>query len=417
MRIGVNTLPLFPGQIGGMEAYTTNLLTHLTAIDRQHTYYLFVARYNRHLFDAQCQRPNVARVQTLSLQGLRYAERGAAKVVGSVGRRLPRLSRWLVNATASAHMLANIRKHKLDLWFCPLISLAPRHCRLPSVVSIPDLQPEFYPDFFRKDLLEWRRRDLPASCHYAAKVITFSEFSRATIIDRYGVCPEKVHAIPLAAGDEFLLSRDEAALKAVRSKYSLPAQYAFYPANTWPHKNHTTLIKALHVLRAKYGDQLPCVLTGIARGGHHALLKAAEEFDLTGQVRLLGYVEKRDMPLLYRGASFLIFPALFEGFPLPLLEAMASECPVVCSNATSIPEVVGDAALLFDPHDPEAIADTIHQVLTDEGLRRTLVHAGKERCRQFSWERTARETLKVLEEAASIGWHLEAPDHDLAELR
>ncbi len=102
MRIGVNTLPLFPGQIGGMEAYTVNLLTHLTAHDQQHRYYLYVTHYNRDLFKALPQRPNVMHVNTLSLQGLRYAERGAAKVAGSVGQRLPRLSRWLVNATASA---------------------------------------------------------------------------------------------------------------------------------------------------------------------------------------------------------------------------------------------------------------------------------------------------------------------------
>jgi len=137
MRIGINTLPLFPGQIGGMEAYTVNLLTHLMAIDRQHTYYFFVARYNRDLFNAQRQRPNVVTVPTLSLQGLRCAERGAAKVAGSVGRRLPRLSRWLVNAVTDTHMLSNIRRHRIDLWFCPLINLAPRHIHLPSVVCIP----------------------------------------------------------------------------------------------------------------------------------------------------------------------------------------------------------------------------------------------------------------------------------------
>ena len=403
MRIGVNTLPLFPGQIGGMETYTVNLLTHLVAIDRQHTYYLFVARYNRALFEAQCQHPNVAKVQTLSLQGLRYAERGPAKVAGSVGQRLPRLSRWLVNATASAHILANIRRHKLDLWFCPLINLAPSQTRIPSVVCIPDLQPALHPEYYRRDLADWYRKRLPASCREATKIITLSEFSRSTMVERYGISPEKIHAISLAVGDEFLFSKDEAALEAVRSKYNLPAQYAFYPANTWPHKNHTTLLKALHRLRAKYSTQLPCVFTGVARGGHEAFLKAAKELDLAQQVRVLGHVERCDMPLLYRGASFLIFPSLFEGFGLPLLEAMASECPVVCSNAASIPEVVGDAALLFDPHDPEAIADAMHRVLTDAELRRALVQAGRERCRQFFWERTARETLKVLEEAASIG--------------
>ena len=111
------------------------------------------------------------------------------------------------------------------------------------------------------------------------------------------------------------------------------------------------------------------------------------------------------MPLLYRGASFLIFPSLFEGFGFPLLEAMVSGCPVLCSKVASIPEVVGDAALLFDPNDPEEMADSMHRILTDEELRRTLVKAGRERALQFSWERTARETLKVLEEATSIGPH------------
>jgi glycosyltransferase involved in cell wall biosynthesis len=401
MRIGVNTLPLFPGQIGGMETYTFNLLTHLTAIDRQHSYYLFVARYNRALFNFN--HPNVAQVRILSLQGLRYAQRGPARLAGSAGRRLPNLSRWLVNAVASVHMLSSIRKHRIDLWFCPLINLAPRHIHLPSVVSIPDLQPEFYPGFFRDDLLDWSRRRYPASCRDATKVITLSEFSKGTIVDRYGVSPDKVHVIPLAVGEEFLLPHEKSAPEAVKAKYGLPPEYAFYPANTWPHKNHPTLIKALDLLRMKHGRLLPCVLTGVEREGHHALLKAADEHGLTGQVHLLGYVEKRDMPLLYRGASFLIFPSLFEGFGIPLLEAMASDCPVLCSRVASIPEVVADAALFFEPTDPEQIADAMHRILSDEELRRTLVHAGRERTHHFSWERTASETLKVLEEAALRG--------------
>ena len=412
MRIGVNTLPLFPGQIGGMETYANNLLIHLTAIDRQHRYYFFVARYNRHLFNLQ--HPHVVKVRTLSLQGLRYAERGPARLAGNAGRRFPHLSRWLVNAVASADMLYGIRKHKIDLWFCPLINLAPRHVRIPCVVSIPDLLPEFHPEFFRKDLLEWSRKRYPASCRDATKIITLSEFSRSTMADRYGIPLEKIHVIPLAVGGEFYLSQDDLALDAVKAKYDLPSEYAFYPANTWPHKNHPILLKALHLLGVKHGRRLKCVFTGVARGGHDAFLKAAEEYDLTGQIHLLGYVEKRDMPLLYRGARFLVFPSLFEGFGLPLLEAMASDCPVLCSNVASIPEVVGDAALFFDPHDPEAIADTMHRILTDEELRRRLVHAGRERSRYFSWERTARETLKVLEEAHPSGLHTRTSDHDRA---
>ncbi len=405
MRIGVNTIPLYPGQIGGMEMYTTNLLTHLTAIDRQHHYYLFVAGYNRALFDPQFQRANVFRVQTLSLQGLRYSKRAVARLGGFVGRRLPYLSRWLVNAVASAQMMYSIRRHGIDLWFCPLFYLSPPLAHLPSVVSIADLQPEIYPDFFPKDLLVWLRRRYPASCRDATKIITLSEFSRATIIERYGLRPEKVHAISLAVSDEFRLPQEDSAVEAVKARYGLPAEYAFYPANTWPHKNHPTLLKALHRLKTKYCTRLPCVFTGVERGGHQAFLRSVEEHGLTAQVYSLGYVEKCEMPLLYRGASFLIFPSLFEGFGLPLLEAMASGCPVLCSKVASIPEVVGDAALLFDPQDPEEMADSMHQILTDEELRRALVKAGREQSLQFSWDRTARETLKVLEEAASIGTH------------
>jgi len=402
VRIGVNTLPLFPGQIGGMETYTTNLLTHLISLDRQHTYYLFVARYNRHLFADYHAQPNVRLISTVSLQGLRYAERGPAKTVGSVGRRLPRLSRWLVQATANAHMRSNILRHRIGLWFCPLINLAPQVNNLPSVVCIPDLQPELYPDYFKKDLADWYRKRLPASCRAATRILTISEYSRQTIIECYGIDPEKIHVVPLAVGEEFLLQQSEAALQVVREKYGLPSEYAFYPANTWPHKNHATLVRALHLLETRYHIKLNCVFTGVPRGGHAAFLKIAEELGRTDQIRLLGHVERSDIPLLYRGARFLIFPSLFEGFGLPLLEAMASDCPVVCSNATSIPEVAGNATLLFDPHDSEAIADAMYRVLMDEQLRRFLVDAGRARCRQFSWERTACETLKVLEEAASI---------------
>lgn len=401
MRIGVNLLPLFPGQIGGMETYACSLLAHLAAIDRQHHYYLFVARHNQHLFDFP--HPKLTKVRTISLQGFGYATGGLAGLAARVARRIPRLARFVGNTVASADMLRSIRRHGIDLWFCPLIDLAPRHLRLPSVVSVPDLQPEFYPDFFKRDWLEWSRRRYPASCRDSTKVITLSEFSRRTIVERYGVPPEKVHAIPLAMSAEFLLPQDDSAVAAVKAKYALPPDYAFYPANTFPHKNHATLMKAMHLLRTKRGSQLSCVFTGVRRGGHDAFLKAAEDLGLTQQVHVLGYVERRDLPLLYRGARFLVFPSLFEGFGLPLLEAMASDCPVVCSRVAGIPEVVGEAALFFDPHDPEDMADAMHCILTDERLGRSLVQAGRDRCRQFSWERTARETLEVLEEAALVG--------------
>ena len=138
------------------------------------------------------------------------------------------------------------------------------------------------------------------------------------------------------------------------------------------------------------------VCTGGAREAQSAIEAHIVTSGLGGQVRFLGYRPGRDLPALYRGAACLLFPSLFEGFGMPVLEAMASGCPVVCSNTTSLPEIAGDAALLVDPGDPEALAAAVHQLLTDPDLRAELIARGLERAAAFSWPRHTLETIAVL---------------------
>jgi glycosyltransferase involved in cell wall biosynthesis len=192
-------------------------------------------------------------------------------------------------------------------------------------------------------------------------------------------------------------SAEAGADAGVLRSYGLePGAYLFFPAHTWHHKNHRAAIDALRVLRDRHGMNRTLVCTGGAREAQPAIEAQIVKSGMVGRVRFLGYCPERDLPALYRGAACLLFPSLFEGFGMPVLEAMASGCPVVCSNTTSLPEIAGEAALLVDPSDPEAIATAVHRVLTDPDLRAALIARGLRRAATFSWQRHTLETIAVL---------------------
>jgi len=180
----------------------------------------------------------------------------------------------------------------------------------------------------------------------------------------------------------------------------LPEHFIFYPANRWPHKNHDNLLRALVILKKEFHLDIDCVLTGFDYENGYPLRKKIDEYGLNGQVKILGYGTQTEIKQIYKKASMLCFPSLFEGFGLPLLEAMVVGCPVVCSGETSIPEVVGDAAILFDPFNPNDMAKKIHQVWTTPELQKTLVNKGKDQVKKFSAKYLAAHHLEVFRIAA-----------------
>jgi glycosyltransferase involved in cell wall biosynthesis len=269
---------------------------------------------------------------------------------------------------------------------------------LRQVLVVPDIQHEYRPEFFSPEALEERQRVYTGSARRADHICAISEFTRRTVIDKLGIPPEKVTAVLLAADPMFTPRSAEAGADArVLGSYGLePGAYLFFPAHTWHHKNHRAAIDALRVLRDRHGTVRMLVCTGGAREAQPAIEAHIVKSGLGGQVRFLGYCPARELPSFYRGAAGLLFPSLFEGFGMPVLEAMASGCPVVCSNTTSLPEIAGDAALLVDPNDPEALAAAVHQVLTDPDLREQLIARGLQRATAFSWKRHTVETVAVL---------------------
>ena len=391
MRIGINLIPLRPGRMGGAEVYVRDLLAELLARGG-HEYLLVTADDNHDSLPADSER---CRKRIVGRDGaIARPSRPDSRARHWIARGV----RWMRDGRHRSRTLRQlIERERLDVWFCPFTNLEPRPCPAPSVITVYDLQHERFPQFFDAVELGHRQRFYPASCAAADHVIAISEATRRDVLERYGLAPSRVTAIPLAASADFAWRDARAGVAEVRERYGLPPRYIFYPANTWHHKNHVRLIDALDRYRTASGERLPLVLTGVGREGESALAAELDRTGLRDAVRALGFVPRADLPALYAGAACLVFPSLFEGFGIPLVEAMLVGCPIAASRVTSVPEVVADAAVLFDPEDPADMARAISAVVRDPTTAAELVRRGRARAERFSLSSTADLTLELFE--------------------
>ncbi len=361
MRIGVNCINLVD-KIGGLRVYFTSLFDFLLENDTSNDYCFFLKEENLGFLNA--------------LKSRKWTERR-------------------IEVANPLEIYEHVKK--LDLYFCPVGILEPRPLPIPSVYTLADIQDRFLPQFFTGRSLLARRIHYRNSVKMADSVITISDFSRDALIRHYGVDPRKIVRIYLAAEKDFYTARGGYGSTGTDG---VPQRYVFYPANRWKHKNHRTLLKAIQILNTLYQDDVFLVLTGDDPRYGFDVLAESRRLRIADRLISLGFVDKRNLISLYENAICLCYPSLFEGFGIPLVEAMACGCPVVCSNTTSIPEVVGDAALLVDPLDSNGFAERIHLLLTDSKLRAELSHKGRLRARLFSPEKTAADHLRVFDEAA-----------------
>jgi glycosyltransferase involved in cell wall biosynthesis len=226
-------------------------------------------------------------------------------------------------------------------------------------------------------------------------VITDSQASKTDVIRYLKVPHDKTHVIYGGVSASYRpISVDETARTA--SRYGLPQGYILFVGSIEERKNLRRLLQAYAWLRQR-GEERPLAIVGPRKWKYAHILQTVEELGIGDQVIFTGYVPEEDLPTLYSGADLFVFPSLYEGFGLPPLEAMACGTPVVCSNTSSLPEVVGDAAITVDPYDVKALADAMHRVLSDAALREELRAKGLARAKMFTWEKAARETLAVYE--------------------
>jgi glycosyltransferase involved in cell wall biosynthesis len=339
MRVGISLLTLVPGVVGGSETYARELVRALERVG-EHEYAVFTPS----IVDDVEGRKIRAYPARRTMRGRMFAMAKAAVAPGSIRREL--------------------RLDELDAIHFPLTVMLPRVERPPAAVSLLDIQHVFFPEFFSRPERAYRRLAYGSSLRKARTVIAISQHVKETLVERMELDPGRVEVIHLGLDHELFRPGSE------------PREpFLLYPANPWPHKNHTRLFEAFTQLRRRR-PELRLVLTGTG----------LERLFAPPGVTVRGRVAREELASLYRRASALVFPSLYEGFGQPPLEAMACGCPVASSTAGSLPEVCGNAARYFDPLSVDEMVEAISTVLDNP---RPLVERGLERAAEFTWHACA----------------------------
>lgn len=302
-----------------------------------------------------------------------------------------------------------LKREGVTLFHAPHYVLPPLvHCR--SVVTIHDCIHLMFPQYLpNRVALAYARGSIAMAARRATRVMTVSETSKTDIMRFFGTDPSKIDVIYNSYDERFGIEPNAEVVSRVRERYQLQDQFILYAGNVKPHKNLDRLLEAFHLVRNRGLKQLKLVMIGDDISKYASLRRAVHQHRLHKYVRFLGYLPEDTLAVMYRLASLFVFPSLYEGFGLPPLEAMASGTPVVTSNVSSLPEVTGDAAVLVNPYDPEAIADGIYRALTDEPLWLGMRRKGLARARQFSWEASIRRVREIYGEVANAPFALPGP--------
>jgi len=369
MRIGINALAWRPGEQAGVDTYLRQLVGALQQLDGGNEYVVFLAA------GAQGQ---------LGIAGGRFWE-----VV------CPALSRWRAGRAVweELGLARQVEREGIDVLLCAG-GMVPTNLSIPAVQVIHDLQVYHYPENFSWPKRRFLQRMLPRSAEAANLTIASSEYTRRDVVRFLHQRPEGTRVVQLA-GRAGCQPASAESVQRVRRQYDLDERYLLCVATSHVHKNLHGLVEAYG--RADLAADL--VLVGKRGTGHGQLIKAIRRARRRERIRVLGRVAAEELGALYTGATGFVAPSLFEGFGMTVLEAMQCGCPVACSSLTALPEVAGEAALLFDPREPEVLREALDRISNDETLRERLCEAGFVQAGKFDWQHTARGTIDARGEA------------------
>ena len=358
-------------ELGGNESYASNLIKALAEIDQTNRYTLFVTRQ--------------AAVERLAGRWPNF----------EVKRTSPHTPLVRIPLTLSAEL----RRNPVDLLHVQYT--APPFAPCPVVATIHDLAFEHLPETFKRRSWMQLRLTVRATARRAAQIITVSDYSRDDIVATYGIAPERITVTPEAAPAHFARVTNGNEIKRVRESYGIAKEYILSLCSIQPRKNLVRLIEAYTSVRLSRppGEFPQLVLAGKRAWLDRETIRAAERNSADRDIVFTGYVPDRDLPALYTGAICFVYPSYFEGFGLPVLEAMQCGVPVIAGNRTSLPEVVGDAGVLVDPFNEKELADGIARVVDNPDHRAQLSVKGLKRAKDFDWTTTAQMTLQVYERA------------------
>lgn len=279
--------------------------------------------------------------------------------------------------------------NKPDILFCPA-HYSPMFSTIPTVVTIHDLSYEFYPNEFKKKdlytLKNWTRKSINSSSH----IIAVSKNTKKDIVSLYNVPEEKITVIYNGFTKSDIPQSN---------KYAIDLKYPFilYVGTIQPRKNIERLIRSFSIFNKKHKD-IHLVIAGKKGWLYDDIFASAIRYNIENKILFLGYVDDNTKIWLYKNAKLFILPSLYEGFGIPLLEAMSHKCPTITSNSSSLPEICGNACLYFNPTSALDISKTIEKLISNEDLRKKLIEKGSKKIKEFSWEKCAKQTIKVIEE-------------------
>jgi glycosyltransferase involved in cell wall biosynthesis len=369
VKIAINTIPLL-SPLTGVGNYTYQLVRHFNLLSQENHYTYYYGYF--------------------------------AKTMWLGGDRMQRAKGFLSNkaflrtiARVSRRKLARFHLRRFDLYFEP--NFIPMDIRAKRVVTtVHDFSVLLHPEFHPADRVEEHKKSFYRNIGRSNRIITVSSFIRSEAKSLLRVADEEVVAIPLGVDHELFKEFDPDVLEEWRNRLGLPKRFILFVGTKEPRKNLAGLLKAYIALPETVKNEFKLVLAGPVGWKNQEWEPMAQK--LGSHVMNLGYLDATALPYLYNLASLFVFPSLYEGFGLPPLEAMACGCPVVVSRAASLPEVCGDAGYYVDPRATDSIAEGMLKLLNDETLRQALSLRGIARSQQFSWDKTAKETLRVFAE-------------------
>ncbi|MCB8982450.1 MAG: glycosyltransferase family 4 protein [Ardenticatenaceae bacterium] len=373
MRIGIDvTAALTQG--GGIGRYTRELVRAVTALDGRSTYHLFAARQTA---------PPAVPDPLPSGSHIHF-------------QTAPLDERWLYRLWYRLRVPAPVQwiTGQLDLFHSPDFVLPPVAGGIPTLLTVHDLSFVHYPEVYPAVLVKYLNRVVPWSVRRASHVLADSAATKEDLTAIWGIPADKITVLYSGVNEQFQPVTEKEGLTAVSNRYQLgDAPYLLTVGTVQPRKNYQMLIRAFAPVAASWPHNL--YIAGGKGWLYDDMMAEVERQGLNGRVRFLGFVADEDLPALYSGATLFLFPSLYEGFGLPLLEAMQCGTPVISSNASSLPEVVGETAVQLSPHDQTAWTHAMQELLADPARRMQLVAAGYRQARQFTWQKAAAHLLQL----------------------
>ena len=372
--IGIDYTPAYE-QGGGIGRYVRELVTALSLIDQTTPYSLFVS--------------GASPSKLSSLPGTNFLWKPTSFT-----------PKWLARIWYRARLPLPVEVFtgSVSLFHATDFVLPPTLSSVPSVLTVHDLSFVRVSDSASPSLKRYLDVVVPRSVARATHILADSQATADDLVDLYGVASEKVTVLLSGVNSRFTQQVPSNSLVTTRKKYLLDDfPYIFTVGTVQPRKNYTRLIQSLARLRAKNID-IHLVIAGGKGWLDNPIYKAIDENHMQDFVHFIGFADDEDLPALYKNATCLAFPSLYEGFGLPVLEAMAAGIPVLTSNVSSLPEVAGDAAITVDPYDLEAITNGLQRLILDTELRDSLIQKGLARAQHFTWEKSARQLLGIYQD-------------------